>query len=71
LVTARRLFGKENKPFDKLIRFEELGTLHGFATEGEVLEAEVVDAGVFLAPEELGLADDAGGGDGDVLKEDA
>ena len=61
----------ELKPFNKLVRFEELSAAHRFAAEREVFEGEAFDAGLFAAPEDLGLADHAGGGDGDVLEEDA
>ncbi len=66
-----RSLGRKDEPAHKLIRLEEVRVDHRLAGEGQVFKGQVSDAALIVAPQELGLAEHAGGGDGDVLEEDA
>ena len=63
--------GAKLSPSTNSLVLKNPGSRTGFPREREVLEGEVADAGVGLAPEDLGFTQNAGRGDGDVLEKDA
>jgi hypothetical protein len=55
--------GGKNQPVNELVRLEKFRLAHRLSSDCEVLEGEVADAGVGLAPEDLGFTQNTGRGD--------
>ena len=72
-VTAsfRLITGGKVESVNEFVGLEKRGVFHGFSTDREVLEGEVPDSGVGLAPKKLRFVENARRSDGDVPKTNA